>query len=324
MKRILIIGAGNLGSRHLQSLKSVEHQLEIFVIDPNPESIKIAKERYNSIPKGNYIHEVKYFNEIENFGELIDIAIIATTSKMRKDVIEKMFDNNEVKFLILEKILFQKKKDYFTVKELIEKRKCSTWVNCPMPMQPIFQEIKKNMGNKEIIYTFSGCNYGLLTNLIHFVDFMVYLLDENDFVVETSNLKPTLVSAKRDGFMELYGTIQIHFNNGSHGIFTCYSSGNLPLISEFITNEVRYIIRESEGKAWIWNPKENTEWIAKDIKIMYQSQLTKIFVEELLKTGTCILTTYEKSMEIHLKLYDAILQFINQNSEKKYTEYLFT
>ena len=44
MKRIFIIGAGQLGSRHLQALKSSSNSLNIFIVDPSLESLNIAKE----------------------------------------------------------------------------------------------------------------------------------------------------------------------------------------------------------------------------------------------------------------------------------------
>ena len=47
MKKIFIIGSGELGSRHLQSLKNIKTSLEIYIIDPSNKSLKIAQERYD-------------------------------------------------------------------------------------------------------------------------------------------------------------------------------------------------------------------------------------------------------------------------------------
>jgi threonine dehydrogenase-like Zn-dependent dehydrogenase len=40
---IAVVGAGQLGSRHLQSLKGIQLDVRIVVIDPNQESLEIAK-----------------------------------------------------------------------------------------------------------------------------------------------------------------------------------------------------------------------------------------------------------------------------------------
>ena len=40
---IYVIGAGNIGSRHVQSLANSLTSLNIFVIDPNKENLKKTK-----------------------------------------------------------------------------------------------------------------------------------------------------------------------------------------------------------------------------------------------------------------------------------------
>ena len=65
MKIICIIGSGQLGSRHLQALKTIGTKLNIFIVDPSNESLDIAKERYDTIDPKN-IHELLYLNNIES------------------------------------------------------------------------------------------------------------------------------------------------------------------------------------------------------------------------------------------------------------------
>ncbi len=142
MNNIVIIGAGNIGSRHLQGLKNIDFPLRIYVVDPNESSLKIAKERYNSIYNDKCQQEVIYTQSIEKFGELIDLAIIATNSKIRRDVIADLVELNKVKYLILEKILFQKEEDYYYILELLEKQCLKTWVNCARRSVPFYQELK--------------------------------------------------------------------------------------------------------------------------------------------------------------------------------------
>ena len=42
---IAIIGAGQIGSRHLQGLTKIKQSINITVIDPNPAALKMAKKR---------------------------------------------------------------------------------------------------------------------------------------------------------------------------------------------------------------------------------------------------------------------------------------
>ena len=57
MKKITLVGCGNIGSRHLQALVKLPFETEIQIIDPNENSIKLAKSRLNEIDykKSNFI-----------------------------------------------------------------------------------------------------------------------------------------------------------------------------------------------------------------------------------------------------------------------------
>ena len=46
MYKIAVIGAGQLGSRHLQGLKLSKLNLEYWVVDNNSNSLQIAQQRY--------------------------------------------------------------------------------------------------------------------------------------------------------------------------------------------------------------------------------------------------------------------------------------
>lgn len=46
MYKIAVIGAGQLGSRHLQGLKLSKLKSDIWVVDNNSNSLQIAQQRY--------------------------------------------------------------------------------------------------------------------------------------------------------------------------------------------------------------------------------------------------------------------------------------
>jgi len=120
MKRICIIGAGNIGSRHLQGLKKITSPLSITVFDPSAESLSTARQRYDQIPS-SLNHEINFLQTMEDLPKNIDLAIIATSSNVRRKVTEELLKNSTVKYLILEKILFQKAQDYKAIKKQIKK-----------------------------------------------------------------------------------------------------------------------------------------------------------------------------------------------------------
>lgn len=60
MYKIAVIGAGQLGSRHLQGLKLSKLKSDIWVVDNNPNSLQIAQQRYYK-PQNKMFHFCKTF-----------------------------------------------------------------------------------------------------------------------------------------------------------------------------------------------------------------------------------------------------------------------
>ncbi|MFX1372314.1 MAG: Gfo/Idh/MocA family oxidoreductase [Promethearchaeota archaeon] len=325
MRKIAIIGVGNIGSRHLQALKAVKNPLNINVIDPNPDSLDIAKNRYNTFQNIGNEHQISYSNNISDISKEIEIAIIATSSLVRRDVIEKLLHHTKVKFMILEKVLFQKEEDYYFIQDLLSSSNCLCWINCTRRIIPVYQYTIKNwFEKKKIYYSLSGSNFDLITNIIHHIDYMAYILESTEFNVDTSYLNPALIPSKRANFLELEGILQIHFENGSHGIFSCNSSGDLPEILIIDSDTNRCVINQKNPFSFKWDNETETKWKSIDAKLHYTSELTTQIVENLLNNEQCNLTSYEESMEIHLNLLKPLLIFINKFSEKKFDYYPFT
>lgn len=322
---IFIIGAGQIGSRHLQALKKVGVPLNITVVEPNEQSLNTAKERYDSMSRGTIDHKITYKNRISEIKKSrIDIAIIATCSDIRAESVKNLLEFRDVKYLILEKILFNKKSHYSEIRKIIAGKKIRAWINCPMRMMPAYQNIEKYFKNKKISYSVTGSQFGLITNAIHYLDHAAYLSGTTDFKIDASGLESKTIKSKRKGFIEFNGTLNSNFKNGSNVSLTCYSSGEAPVIVEIHTDSARYIGRESEGKAWFTNIDNGWKWEELEAPISFQSQLTNILVEKILKTGKCDLVSYEESEKIHLNLLAPLLVFLNKNSKKRYSIYPFT
>jgi len=325
MKNIAIIGAGNIGSRHLQALKAVNIPLDIMVIDPNPESLNIAKERYNSMPVGQYDHTIRYFRNYDKIKDEFDIAIIATYSNIRRMVIEQLFEVSHARFFILEKILFTKAEDYLIIRDLLKEQNSQAWVNCTRRVIPFYNDkIKDWFNKKKILYFVSGSKWNLISNLIHFIDYMSYILGQVEFKIDYNHLDLKLESSRIPNFLELNGTINLHFNEGSIGVINCYPSGNQPIIVDIASDEIRCILNEEQGKAWVNIRNNENIWKDYDARLLYTSQITTFLVEDILKNNKCPLTPYEESMKLHLLTFEPMLKFLNKSFKKQFTSYPFT
>lgn len=325
MKNIFIIGAGQLGSRHLQALRNFNNPLNIFIVDPNLNSLKIARERYES-SSGINCNRISYSKSLEevNCDSKIDIVIIATASNVRAKVTFDLLKTFEVKTIVFEKILFQKQNDYFLINKLLSEKKVKAYVNCPMRMMSFYNEIQSSFKGTKFTYIVSGGKYGLVTNLIHYIDHMAFLNDTIDYETSTIHLENELFESKRKGFYELNGTINVNFKNGTHGIISCNSKGNLPGVIQAFNENLHFISMESEGKVLISRKEKDWKWEEREFIIPYQSELTAILVEDLFLNDHCSLPSYEESMKLHLPHLNSLLKFINKNSKIKFDHFPFT
>lgn len=322
MKNICIIGAGNIGSRHLQGLKKVTFPLNIEVIDPSEKSLEIARERYEQI-ESNVAHAISFSSDLSKVSKKIDLAIIATNSNIRRKVIEQLLTIASVKYLILEKILFQNPDDYQTIEKLLIKKNCKAWINFSMRTMPFYHDLMNKI-KTPIQMIVSGSQYGLITNAIHFIDYIAFITGNYDFTVDTKGIDKNPIESKRLGYLELNGTLNVYFADGSSGSFTCYNKGKAPFLIELLSSNARYISKESEKKAWFSSFDTNWKWEEKDSNIPFQSDMTDKLAEEILKNGDCLLTSYKNASKLHTTLLNSLLKFLNESSEKKYSFYPFT
>ena len=211
MYKILLIGAGQLGSRHLQGLLNVKLPISIDVVDPNISSIEIAKKRVLEI-KYDYDNVfVNYFNSIDNISPNIDICIIATTANHRYEVIKKIITISKIKNLILEKILFQKQVEYELTAKLLKDNSMNCWVNCPRRIFSVYNELRQKITyNEKITLTLIGGEWGLACNSIHFIDLVCFLSDDYIFALDTAGLSD-IFESKRLGFYEVSGSQKVTF-----------------------------------------------------------------------------------------------------------------
>ena len=323
MKNVCIIGAGQLGSRHLQALKSVNESLNVTVIDPSLESLNTARERYESITV-NDKNDIIYSQTFESITRPIDLAIIPTGSSVRKEVLLKLFEKTVVKYIILEKMLFQREEDLQEVELLIKEKDVKAWVNCPMRMMPFYQEVKNEFKSAPVFYQLSGSNFGLVTNLIHYLDYMVYLTGCDEFTLDTGGLEKTIVQSKRAGYMELNGTIRADFKDGSIAEVSCFNNGSLPLFAQIYDNKKRILINEPAQKAFLISKENGADLKEVPIRIPYQSEMTTTLVNQILDTGKCDLPTYHSSARTHRQIMLDLIPFINKYTEFKDKIFPFT
>jgi predicted dehydrogenase len=131
MLNIAIIGAGQIGSRHLQSLATIEAATVIHLVDPSDDALRVARERFTQVrvPQRGQI-ELQTVQHLDAVQVPLDLAIVATSANVRADIVQQLLCRRQARYLLLEKVLFQKEADYTRIGHLLVETRIPAWVNC--------------------------------------------------------------------------------------------------------------------------------------------------------------------------------------------------
>jgi len=314
---VAIIGSGQLGSRHLQAIAKIDMPIEIQVVDQSHESVKIAKERFEQISSNPNVKNISFFNSLDDLYSEIDFCIVATNSDVRAQVTEELLSKKVVKYLVLEKILFQTEGDYETIGKLIGGYKVKTWVNCPRRMYPIYKEMREELaGNHLFEVNISGSDWGLASNTIHMIDLMAYLTGIVEYNISVDLLDSDVIESKRKGFIEFTGSLKGVFKDGPKFSIRSYKSGKIPLIIQLISEDSIYFISEHNGRGWVSRKDQSWVWQEFSFVIPYQSQLTHLLIKQINNTGASDLSSFEESAKLHIPMLNCFISFLNREGNR--------
>jgi predicted dehydrogenase len=319
LNKVLIVGAGNIGSRHLQALGRSNLTLSIVVVDPIVQALETSKQRFDEVAKKSMVRRVEYHQNLDAVGNQFDVGIVATSSDIRRKVIQEMLEKVEVKNLILEKVAFQNTRDFEYVIKLLNSKNVKAWINLPRRVIPFYRDMKKEIKpHEQVFYTVQGGDWGLACNAIHFIDHLCFLIEETDYEVSCYGLDSGVKESKRKGFVEFTGALHCSFRNGSELSMVSQTDSKQPLLITIMSKSVSYVIEEEKGLARVSHEKSGWKWEEAPFKLYYQSELTDKLVEEIINTGECGLTPVEESYLIHKPLLESFIKHLEEVTGRKY------
>lgn len=318
MKTNLIVGAGQIGSRHLQGMLKWQGDQRIYIVDPSPDSLAVTLSRSQEIIHN---HQLYFLPDLDEVPDNLDLAIIATSANIREKVTAAVLNKSKVKFLLLEKVLFQELDSYERISDLIAKTNTQTWVNHPRRMVPGYSDLKETIlkGTSARLYSITGNNWGLGCNGLHFIDLFCFLSGSSVKNIETNWLDKELIMSKRAGFVEFTGILKGELVNGDKFTVGSYDKKPGPAVINVNTDEDLWVIQEAPNAKISRFYKNNNETSFNSFKIEFQSEFTTRLCEDLFSKGETILPTYADACDAHKHFISALLEFsntINNTSEK--------
>lgn len=308
MHKLLIIGAGQLGSRHLQGALATTESLDITVVDPSQDSLNIAEERTQQVEWDNDNIQISYSTTLPD-SKAFEVCIIATAAQVRADVTKALLSTNRVKHIIFEKVLFQKLAHYPEILALLEQHQVQGWVNCPRRIFPSYQELKSHLDKSQPVnMTVKGNAWGMACNSVHFIDLFSYFVNSAALQVTSVALDTELIESKRAGFYEVTGAIE--YAIGANTLRIESGQELTPSLEVTIDNGLsRHVVNEVE-RSWLFSHDGATS--QQSHTTLLQSQLTGEIVTELFATNKCQLTKFSQSCLLHTPFIEALLNHISK------------
>jgi predicted dehydrogenase len=302
LARVLVAGAGQLGSRYLQGLAACRRPLRIEVYDVDADALLVAEKRWHEVFRPESGHSASFHLGIDVLSSVFDVAIVATTAHVRPAVVKAVSAHAEVKNWILEKVLAQSETGLDEIAACVGPD-ARAWVNTPRRMLPWHAEVKALLPatGAPMGMEVDGGMWGLACNSIHFLDLFSWWSGQDLVSVDTSGLAGAWIEGKRAGNWEVLGTIAAAFSGGSR-MTLHVQPGEVFYTFNLLAGDQRWQMTEQTGTA------VRSDGLSVPGRIPFQSEVSGPLVDAILESRSCLLPTLEESIRMHRVFIRSLLQ----------------
>jgi predicted dehydrogenase len=300
---ILLTGAGQLGSRYLQSIVKTFEGCDVTVVDPSPASLAAARARMEEAG-GARSNAVVFADRISRGIRPADLAIVATTADVRLEALSAALEQARAARVLLEKVLFQDESSYAQATRMLTESGVPAWVNTPRRSFDFYAGLRREIGARPVRrIDVAGGDWGLACNAVHFLDLAVFLAGSVVEHVDTRLLGRSWRPGKRERFMEIDGTLRARLVSGTEVSMTAMPGTTVPNTVMVGADTLVACIDEAAGKAFV---KEDRAWETRDFRLPLLSEYAGPVLAVLLRDGETGLPGYAESADTHLSLVRAL------------------
>lgn len=301
-RRILIVGCGDLGSRHLQAVATLDDLDSVEVVDPRPQGLELGQQRLPQVNQRNSSTEYRWLSSLEEAGRNGDLCIVATQAQGRCQLVREIFQTLGYSYFLLEKIVGQSAAEIEALLDFCKANGIHVWVNFQTRAYPFHQRAKSILNTGDpIVFGVSGGNHGLATNGVHNADLFAFYDGSSCIQTAGSSVDRVLHPSKRgEAIFDLSGTVQGCTQNGSRFTLTYAPDHTNSEQISIATRQYRCIVDHIQRWAVESDATSGWEWreVPFEGEIMV-SQMTRWFASDILTNARCELPTLEESMVAH-------------------------
>lgn len=249
--KILLVGTGMMGQRHISSLFNNVKNLDLVIYDKNNKTLQKIKSIW-----GEKIG--LYANSLEEINDTFDGAVISTNAKNRKEIIRSVLEMG-VKNLLIEKPVEQSLERFYDTVKLFDNSRAKGYVNFTrrcFDKYEYFYDLINNapqFKGKKVI-TILGGALGIGCNGIHLIDLVIKLLDPSSYKIKMAQISDEIVlSGRGKEFTDFGGKVLIEFydmdkNMISELFIFLASYSSAPSFMSILGKHARVDIDEAQGK----------------------------------------------------------------------------
>lgn len=303
--KVAVIGAGQLGSRHLQGLAACETPLTIYLVDPSAASLEVARERFKLVPT-NKLHTLLTVEAVKNLPVDLDCAIVACTADCRFQIYQDLLGLMDFGSILLEKVLFQDLDQYPQAAALDARSKTRTSVNLAQRYWPFFRTVRDEVRDKsQLSITITGSNWGLGCNAVHNVDIAEFIWETSGKT--TARLDRDLQESKRPRCFEFTGKIETVMPSGGRLTQISYAEGEAPFVITVHAPEFTWIWDVTNSKSHRADGESGWKFLESDLVAPFQSNLTTQFINDILLGREIDLPSLAVASDSHIATLSQIL-----------------
>ena len=310
-KKILLVGLGNIGLRHLEGIISCKNNFTIYLYDKNIKQYELIKKLINSKKRSK--HEYFFLNNLNEI-KYSDFLIVATNSIKRYDLLKYILKKIKINYLIIEKVSFLNSKTYLKAIKLINSYKIHAWVNCIRREVKFYKLLKNKIKKNHFKITFTGHKWGIASNLIHFIDLFFFFSDSKKIKTNT-NFKVKKYKTKRKGFFDIEGKLTIIDNKNNELVLEDNKKYN--------HNELKINFKDNSfliknNKVFHMNNNFKRFQIVNNVNDEKVSVITTRIINKIIQGKKISLSSIKLSYSYHKILFSIINKYLKENKIKKF------
>lgn len=308
--KALLVGCGNIGSRHLQALAGVSEISDIDVVEVSAAARAIGLRRLaETRPRPGL--RVRWLESLAKVSCRSDLAIVATTARARISLMRELLAQGHQR-IVLEKPACQSPGEYDALISMVHSAGAQCWVNTPRRYMAAYREIRNVVqGQVPISLTVTAGNAGLGCNAIHYLDLFCWLSGEYAIEMD-AQLWPAIFPNKRGpDFVEFAGTLHAWTSRGDHVTVTFLpinAAQPYPVLVQVASQELLVCFDEGEGH--LLAPRAPDTFTLRQFQSEHVSETTRKIVRDVLHSDGCALPTIDETRVAHTLLFRIMLEHL--------------